>query len=281
MATKKPSIPSSVLEIYNEFHRPEFLEWDPLEIIRGYRAHYQNLEEKRLNAAPPVELVALISALFAFGNVKQIRASVSKAISILESLDSSTALKSFRHRIYTGADLLAIYQLYLLSTEKYGSLQGHFEHHYDPASHANVLQSLEGVIQDYTHWSRDLENRPGKFFFHMLTAPSKKSTCKRWLMFLKWVVRPDDGIDLGLWSNSKIPTRALIIPVDTHIAKISKKFKFTKLKSPNLKMALEITESLKKIDPSDPTRFDFSLCRWGMFHYRKLSSTDYIKDSKK
>jgi len=90
-------------------------------------------------------------------------------------------------------------------------------------------------------------------------------------MYLKWMVREDDGIDLGLWRAHKdLRPDQLLIPLDTHLFKISKKLGLTRKNTPNFKMAIEVTRGLKKTDALDPTRFDFSLCRFGMFDYRKL-----------
>ncbi len=84
-------------------------------------------------------------------------------------------------------------------------------------------------------------------------------------MYLKWMVRADDGLELGLWSGqSSLRTDQLVMPIDTHLFQISKKLKLTKRNTADWKMAIEVTENLKKIDPLDPTRFDFSLCRYGM-----------------
>jgi len=79
------------------------------------------------------------------------------------------------------------------------------------------------------------------------------------------MVRKDE-LDFGLWSE--IPADRLIIPVDTHIARICKSLKLTSYKNVNWKMAEEITENLKKFDPVDPVKYDFAICHIGM---RKLN----------
>ena len=75
------------------------------------------------------------------------------------------------------------------------------------------------------------------------------------------MVRKDD-IDTGLWSD--IPASKLIMPVDTHIARISKKLDLVKRKSIDLKFALELTGKLKEVDPVDPVKYDFALCHIGI-----------------
>jgi uncharacterized protein (TIGR02757 family) len=80
-------------------------------------------------------------------------------------------------------------------------------------------------------------------------------------LFLRWVVRKKD-IDFGIWD--RISPSKLIIPLDTHIARISRCLGLSSRKSPDWKMAKEITESLKILDPKDPLKYDFALCHQGI-----------------
>ncbi|MDP2277151.1 MAG: TIGR02757 family protein [Nitrospirota bacterium] len=92
-------------------------------------------------------------------------------------------------------------------------------------------------------------------------SPSKGSACKRMNLFLRWMIRQRD-IDFGIWKG--IPENKLVIPLDTHIAKISKCLGFTKRKSQDWKMAVEITDALKKLDSDDPLKYDFAMCHYGI-----------------
>jgi uncharacterized protein (TIGR02757 family) len=75
------------------------------------------------------------------------------------------------------------------------------------------------------------------------------------------MVRPDDGIDLGLW---RVPPRRLLVPVDVHIHKLARNLGFTKRPDLSWKTCVEITRALRRFDPEDPIRYDFSLCHMGM-----------------
>ena len=99
----------------------------------------------------------------------------------------------------------------------------------------------------------------------MFPIPEKGSACKRMNLFLRWMVRKDD-LDFGLWKE--IPTSKLVIPVDTHIARICKQLELTSSETVSWNMAEEITDNLKKFDPDDPVKYDFALCHIGM---RKLN----------
>jgi uncharacterized protein (TIGR02757 family) len=97
---------------------------------------------------------------------------------------------------------------------------------------------------------------------HFLPSPLEGSACKRLNLYLRWMVRPDDGVDFGLWPQ--IPTDRLIIPLDTHICRIGQFLGLTRRKTPDWKMAEEITRSLRAISPDDPVQYDFVLCHMGI-----------------
>lgn len=245
-----------IVELYDRFHRPEYLEWDPLSVVRRQAPRDQ-------------EWVALLAALFAFGGVKQIIAAVNAVLKRLDGSfdDLDRKLNGFKHRIYVGADVAALIRLYQRSVRTYGSLQQHFAHHHRD-SDPTVEAALTGVIADYKAWALEEKLKTGPHFKHLLNSPADGGACKRWLMYLKWMVRPDDGIDLGLWSRGPIRPDQLVIPLDVHLFRISRKLKLTRLRSANWKSAVQVTESLSRLDRSDPTKFDFALCRYGMFNTR-------------
>jgi len=237
---------------------------------------------RRFRGHPDEEWIAWVAALFAFGGVKQIIRSLETALGRLGADPDSAplvdrwtkatdetelaqtlleSLKGFAHRVYVDRDLVMILLLYRRSRLEFGSMENHFRHHYR-TDDETIERPLSGIVADYRRWSREIEFRPGSFFKHMLNSPEQKSVCKRWVMFLKWVIRPDDGIDLGLWSG--IRSDQLVIPLDTHLFSISRRLRLTRKKTANWATAVEVTRGLKKLDTDDPLKFDFSLCRLGM-----------------
>jgi uncharacterized protein (TIGR02757 family) len=103
--------------------------------------------------------------------------------------------------------------------------------------------------------------RPGVAYF--FSRPSSGGACKRLNLFLRWMVR-HDRVDLGVWT--KVRPGQLIVPLDTHVIRVGQCLRLTRLKSPGWRMAVDITTSLRAIDPSDPIRFDFSICHLGMMN---------------
>ncbi len=84
------------------------------------------------------------------------------------------------------------------------------------------------------------------------------SACKRLAMFLRWMVRTDGIVDLGIWRTAVHP-RQLIIPLDTHVHQISLRLGLTGQKTATLRTACEITDALAKVFPDDPCLGDFAL----------------------
>lgn len=100
-------------------------------------------------------------------------------------------------------------------------------------------------------------------FRYFLPSPDDGSACKRWNMFLRWMVRPPaEGIDLGVWST--IPTAALVVPLDTHVARIARFVGLTRRTDGSWRTAAEVTDNLRRLDPDDPVRFDFAIAHLGI-----------------
>jgi uncharacterized protein (TIGR02757 family) len=92
--------------------------------------------------------------------------------------------------------------------------------------------------------------------------PTDGSACKRLNLYLRWMVRGGDGLDLGLWDA--IPRRQLILPLDTHLARLVRALHLTRRRTPGWLMAAEATRSLALLDAEDPVKYDFSLSRHGI-----------------
>ncbi|MBZ0122053.1 MAG: DUF2400 domain-containing protein, partial [Sandaracinaceae bacterium] len=97
---------------------------------------------------------------------------------------------------------------------------------------------------------------------HLMPDPRAGSACKRLLLYLRWMIRPDDGVDLGLWPE--LTPSILLIPVDTHVHRIAKNLGLTERNDASWRTAEEITASLRRLDPLDPVKYDFALCHLGI-----------------
>lgn len=90
-----------------------------------------------------------------------------------------------------------------------------------------------------------------------------KSACKRVCMFLRWMVRSESPVDIGLWADI-IDRRTLIMPLDTHVLQESCRLGLLSSKTTTMTSALRLTECVRQIFPDDPLRADFALFGYGI-----------------
>jgi len=165
----------------------------------------------------------------------------------------------FYHRFNRGEDIALLCRMVAEVLKQERSLGAAFEKGY--LGEANIGLALIRFVDRLL--SCENGRLPADHTVHyLLPSPAKGSACKRLNLYLRWMIRPADGLDLGLWTG--MSPSALIMPVDTHIARISRQIRLTARKSADWKMAVEITSALKQIDSDDPIRYDFSLCRLGI-----------------
>lgn len=207
------------------------------------------------------ERISLLCALFAYGNVKQI-------VKFLESLDFSLlnkdsttikkALENHYYRFQKSEDIIAIFialkRLYKTNT----TLEMVFKKGYMP--NKNPIEGINELISTlnalYPHQSRGY-----KFLLSQVSTKTKGAgALKRWMMYLRWMVR-DDVIDMGLWSD--IDKADLIMPLDTHTFNVSHRLGLLKRTTYDLEAAIELTQTLKRFDAKDPLKYDFAIYRMG------------------
>lgn len=251
-----------ILDYHYEYFGKARISPDPLEFLHRYGSYTD------------IEAVGLISSVFAYGNVRQIIATLERITQRLSPSPGEFLKGSFeenrfsglRHRFYSSDDITLFFLVLSEVYSRYGSLKELFLKSYCP-DEKNLKSGISGFVQELLTIAEKLSGRgltPG--FRFMFPDPFQGSACKRMNLFLRWMVRRDE-LDFGLWSE--IPASKLVIPVDTHIARISRELSLTKRKNVSWAMAEEITERLKEFDPLDPVKYDFAICHIGM---RKLDS---------
>jgi hypothetical protein len=107
-----------------------------------------------------------------------------------------------------------------------------------------------------------LEGRGRRGLRHLLPDAAGPGAAKRWNLYLRWMVRGPDAVDLGAWRG--VPRAALLVPLDTHVHRVARRLGLTRRADAGWRTAGEITAALRLVDPSDPVRFDFALCHLGM-----------------
>jgi uncharacterized protein (TIGR02757 family) len=190
------------------------------------------------------EIVALIASSMAFGNVKALRAKIADALArlgpdVAAAADDPRAvrarLRGWKHRVYRAGDLAGL----VIGARKVQRAHGSLG-----AALAAELQRSGDLRAALGAWVREirhaggLDRRDGAGAAHILPDPEKGSAAKRLMLLLRWMVRPADGVDLGLWP---LPPSALLMPVDTHIHKLARNIGLTDRGSASWKTAEEIT----------------------------------------
>lgn len=223
------------------------------------------------------EVAAVIASSFAYGSVTIILRTLETIFTRLgasprqfvEQFEPQAGLRmfsSFKHRFNDGRDLCALLWAIRQMLEEAGTVQAFFLRGYsetDPDVETSLNNYSATVLAfDYSVLF-GTETIPAHSYFPFLfPAPASGSACKRLCMMLRWLVRGPDGIDLGLWDG--VSPAQLLIPVDTHICRISRYLGLTSRKSADWRMAREITAGLRAIDPADPVKFDFALAHLGI-----------------
>jgi uncharacterized protein (TIGR02757 family) len=108
-----------------------------------------------------------------------------------------------------------------------------------------------------------LRGRGRRGLAHLLPDAAGPGASKRWNLYLRWMVRGPDAVDLGAWSGL-LPRSALVVPLDTHVHRVARCLGLTGRADASWRTAEEITAALRRVDPEDPVRYDFALCHLGM-----------------
>ncbi len=237
----------------DQYNRFAFIENDPVQIPH------------RFTKKQDIEIAGLFAATLAWGQRKTI---IQNCLRLMTWMDEAphdfivnhreSDLKrfvAFKHRTFHETDLL--YFIEFLSWY-YGQ--------YDSLEHAFATKSEEATIESGLVSFHDLffslPDHPKRTIKHVST-PARKSACKRLNMYLRWMVRYDDrGVDFGLWRG--IQPAQLVCPCDVHVDRVARKLHLIRRKQLDWQTALELTANLRKLDPTDPVKYDFALFGLGV-----------------
>jgi uncharacterized protein (TIGR02757 family) len=250
-------LPLALAVLEQRYRTPEALAMDPLAIVLGF------------TQAEDQELAAWVAAHLAYGRVAPMLRAIkgvlqplgAKPAEILRNTPEARlrsrlrkALEAWVWRFHTREDLIE----WLLAWKHLDAESGGrgLEYHLQPQPGLNAEARLSALV---LRLRRDLPVTHGIRF--LLPDPESGSACKRWRLFLRWMVRRG-WPDLGLWRQ--YPVADLMMPVDTHVARITRYLGFSTRRTPDGAMAREITAFLRTIDPEDPLRFDFALAHMGI-----------------
>ncbi len=248
----KKKLQSYLESLYDTFNQREFVSPDPLQFLYDYPDPADR------------EIVALVCATLAYGRVAQILRSLEAVLERLgprpaDCISRSTPKQlerlfaGIKHRFTTGEEIGRLLAGSKKIIKKHGSLGLCLQKHI-AGGDATILPALE-------LFTRELRAASGDLAPYTLASPGRGSACKRLNLLLRWMVR-SDAVDPGGWDA--VPSRLLVIPLDTHMDSIGRSLSFTERRQADLKTALEITAGFREIAPDDPVRYDFALTRFGI-----------------
>ena len=207
-----------------------------------------------------IEIIAFLTATLAWGQRKTIIAKGEDLISRMggspynfvmnHSDEDLKNLEGFKHRTFNDTDLLYFVDFFKRHYSVHDSLESAF-------IPERGFRSIEDSLIYFEEKFFNHENAPKRTKKHVAT-PARNSACKRLKMFLRWMVRKDgNGVDFGIWKQ--IPMSELICPIDLHVERTARKLSLITRKPVDWQTALELTESLKKLDKDDPVKYDYAL----------------------
>lgn len=192
----------------------------------------------------------------------------------------SVALDGWKHRLNNSRDLLALFDMLSSALKNCKSLA----HMFQKSAHGEPKEQIDRFVLSLRKnaEAKAIATKPSRTRTWQGTgpqwfapSPSDGGTCKRLLMWLRWMVRKDE-FDRGYWSDAalldsqlpKADPKNLFVPVDTHILQWALREKIISTRSPSWKVVEEITNYFRAINPEDPLKYDFMLCHLGMSDFR-------------
>lgn len=219
------------------------------------------------------EVAGLVASSLAFGQVEVIGRSVAEVLGILgphparavadvDPARLALELDGFVHRWIRGPDVAALLAVAGALLQRHGSIGAAFERAFEAEGHA-----LRPAIGRFVHEGRRAaggaaqrdETRRG--LAYLLPDATGTGALKRLHLYLRWMVRGPDAVDVGLW---RVPKSALLLPLDTHTGRICRYVGLTRRQALDWRTAEEVTWNLRAVDPDDPVKFDFALCHLGI-----------------
>ena len=236
-----------------QYNTPQFIESDPIQI-----PHLFSRKED-------IEISGFLTAIISWGNRKSILKNANSMMDLLDhapyqfvmhhSANDLDRLEQFVHRTFNGRDLTYFIKALRYIYRDYGGLENIFSSNSNKESLQPAIHVFKNKFFELPH-----EQRTEKH----ISDPLKNSAAKRINMFLRWMVRNDrTGVDFGIWEQ--LSPAQLSCPLDVHSGNVARKLGLLKRKQNDAKALAELDTSLRKLDPTDPVKYDFALFGLGVF----------------
>lgn len=233
-------------KLAKKYETVEFIKNDPVQFPHRF------IEKK------DIEIAGFIASLVAYGRREVFIKKLDQLFEIAQNEPYNfimnfepKLLDDFNYRFGKPDDFTQIFLILHQLYEKDGGLEELFKYGYENSENIFI------PVTDY-FYSKFEPTQGVKF---MIPDANKGSAMKRMCMFLRWMVRKS-SVDFGIWDF--MPASDLLIPLDTHVARLSREMGLLTRNANDFKSVLEITENLRKFDPKDPIKYDFALFGYGV-----------------
>ncbi len=237
-----------------QYETIDFIKDDPVQFVHRFKDKND------------IEIAGFIASMFAYGKREVFISKLNyifnlmnnKPFEFIKSFNyKENNIKNCDYRFSKDCDLIEVLRILNILYSEKETLESLFKYSY--SQNNDVWNMFQGVV-DY-FYARVNKDRVTKGFYHLLPNPAKKSALKRMNMLLRWFIRTG-CVDIGIWNF--IPKSELLIPLDTHSAKIGRLLGLLKRNDNAYESVIELTDNLKSFDRSDPVKYDFALFGYGV-----------------
>ncbi len=238
----------------DQYNRTSFIESDPISIPR------------RFTKKQDIELAGFFASTIAWGQRPTI---IRNANRLMQWMDDSphqfilqhTAkelkpFSAFVHRTFNGVDCLYFIKALKMLYTRYDSLEQAFT--------GNTAWTKPHTGEAISNFRKEFFSIAHPDRTGYTASSAEGSAAKRLNMYLRWMVRKDKhGVDFGIWKT--IPPAALLCPLDVHSGNVARKLGLLIRTQNDWKAVEELTAGLRKLDASDPIKYDIALFGLGVF----------------
>lgn len=225
----------------------DFIANDPVQFPRRFE-HLQD-----------IEIAALLSATIAWGNRKMICNNCNKMLALMDNQPYNYIMdKGYEelpdmniHRTFFSKNLRYYLRGLNFIYSRYDSLHDFAKHMAISSSEFPSWKLVEEMNKVFT------EANNGESDNRCLPGNLQNTALKRINMALRWLVRDDGIVDMGVWNVIK-PSQ-LFIPLDVHVGNVSRELGLLTRNANDRKATIELTEVLRKMRPEDPVWYDYAL----------------------
>ena len=237
----------------DQYNTRDFIDSDPIQIPHSF------------TRKEDIEISSLLTATIAWGNRKIIIKNSRQLMTLMDNApyefvtshkqSDLKAFNGFVHRTFNAQDAVQFIKSLKHIYNTYGGMEFIFCKYAETDSLQYAIHKFKDCFFEIEHLKRTEKH---------ISDPLKNSAAKRINMFLRWMVRPNDSaVDFGIWN--RLHPSQLSCPLDVHSAKVARKLGLLIRKQNDAKAVRELDNNLRKLDATDPVKYDFALFGLGVF----------------